>query len=40
MDESPYPYDPLIEDASAGREAFLKKARSIAVATLNIAAGS
>jgi hypothetical protein len=36
----PYPYDPLIDDASAGREAFLKKVRSIAVATLNVAAGS
>jgi hypothetical protein len=36
----PYPFDPLIDDASAGREAFLKKVRSIAVATLNVAAGS
>jgi hypothetical protein len=36
----PYPYDPLIDDARAGREAFLKKVRSIAVATLNVAAGS
>lgn len=36
----PYPYDPLIDDASAGREAFLKKVRSITVATLNVAAGS
>jgi hypothetical protein len=36
----PYPHDPLIDDASAGKEAFLKKVRSIAVATLNVAAGS
>jgi hypothetical protein len=36
----PYPYDTLIDDASAGRESFLKKVRSIAVATLNVAAGS
>jgi len=33
----PYPYDPLLDDASAGREAFLKKVRSIVVATLSVA---
>jgi hypothetical protein len=36
----PHPYDPLIDEASAVREAFVKKVRSIAVATLNVAAGS
>jgi hypothetical protein len=29
----PYPYDPLIDEANAGRDAFLKKVRSIVTAT-------
>jgi hypothetical protein len=33
----PYPYDPLIDEAKESKDAFLKKVRSIVVATLSVA---